>query len=472
MYLLAQEIKSDSFLSEWNGKNGKFVRTFGMNTKRNKNEWRATWESIKQYIHTAINKPGIEFEVCVDNKCDLDHVEAETYEENLEKQKPFARTEIIDYVLDEANQSVDLIHEVQDDEFWGKLKEGIIKYVSPLIWPKSRDSIKVSGSGRNGLPIIDAYEWDFTHHAFLKNSPAFGDDVAVVKTMCEGENCDVSLLGGKLQAETTTANDSNLEHLQEIMLYKHKGHTHLIAASQCLKDILQKKKADGITIDDQALAIAYSECGESQKAKSSFKTCTCKAKQNSMSAEQDLKKENDDLKSKLKAMEDDKEKEKSYESKKARYAKLFAETKEEDREKMVAKLKAMEDKDELKAAEEVNEEMKKAKKGMSEDPEKERMKAQIEKLQAKEKTEMINEMAKYQKVNGLEGKKLSEYKGSLEASTFEEVETTYSHLEAPIKHMKANTQFNETEPEVEFNGTGDTTMLKGKTFEEIMEIQS
>jgi len=329
MYLAAKEIPKDNLLTNWKGKDGKFVRTFGMNSQRNKNEWRATWDSIKKYIPTAIGLPGIEYEVCKEDGCSLDHVDAATFEDTIELQKPYERTKIIDYVLNEKEESVDLIHEVHDDKFWKKLQDHTIKYVSPLIWPLA-DGIEVSGKGRNDLPIIDTSAWKFTHDAFLTKDPAFGDDIATVKTMCEGKNCDVKMLSAKsllgkeespmcgnckffvkdescslvkgtikpedicdlhifgatqpkgtdvtpdfekarvnyrlakksLEADTTIANQQNISHLQEIpLLVKHKGKLTLLSASSCVQQIIKKKKDDGIEIDDQALAIAYSECG-------------------------------------------------------------------------------------------------------------------------------------------------------------------------------------------------------------------
>jgi len=369
MYLQGQSFQSE-ILNSWKNKDGKFVRTFGMNTKRNHNMWRATWESIKENIHTAIGMPGIAYEECDSKGCSLTHVEADTFEETVEKQKPFIKTKIVDYVLDESTESVDLIHEVIDDDFFKQLdKADHVKFVSPLIWP-TNDGISIHGSevNKNGveLPVIDTYHWKFTHHAFLDSDPAY-DDVAQVKTTCEGDNCQIQMLGAKslgakndnpmcgnckffvkdevcelvkgkilyedicdlhilgeaspkgtsvspdfekdrvnyrhaLKADTTTANSDNLSHLQETpLLYKHKGKLHLVAASQCVKDILHKKKQDGINIDDQALAIAFSECGESKNAKSSFKTCTCDAKQKQMSANEDKDKTIKELEAKLKA---------------------------------------------------------------------------------------------------------------------------------------------------------------------------
>lgn len=534
MYLSAKAVLKSNLLTKWKGRTGRFVRTFGMNSKRNKNEWRATWDSIKENIHTAINYPGIEFEACVDAKCDLDHVEAETFKENVEKQKPFARTSIIDFVLNEKEESVDLIHEVHDDKFWERLHKEEL-FVSPLIWP-TKDGVTVLGKGRIGLPIIDTTSWKFVHDAFLTKDPAYGTDTATVKTMCEGKNCDVKMLSAKslsakespicgnckffvedekcvlvkgeikyedicdlhvsgktqpkgtdvtpdfekarvnyrvaekpLEADTTIANQENISHLQEIpLLYRHKGSLVLLSASSCVQEIIKKKKDDGIEIDDQALAIAYSECGESKKGKSSFNTCTCHARQKKM-ADQDLEKENKDMRAKLKAMEDDHEKEKSHEARKGRYAKLFAQVEEEDREKMISKMKGKNDdydKDELKAMHEVHDEMK-SKKGKEDDPEKEDMKARLTAMEEEKKDEKMKAMVALQAKYGLTAKEQNEYHAGLKAKSYSEVMSKYEDVESIIKSMKASTT-STPENSFEWNG-GDVAALKGKTFEEISE---
>lgn len=542
MYLLAKEIPKSNLFTNWKGREGKFVRTFGMNSQRNNNEWRATWESIKKYIHTSLQFPGIEYEVCRAEGCDLDHVEADTFEENVEKQKPFHRTKIIDYILNEEEESVDLIHEVENDEFWEKLQKREIKYVSPLIWPLAH-GVKILGRGRVGLPIIDTNAWKFVHHAFLKTKPAYGADTATVKTMCEGKDCDIKLLAGKeeeespkcgnceffvenntcklvkgeikyedvcdlhsfgetqpkdtpvdpthekskvnyrlaspakMSAVTTISNQDNISHLQEIpLLYKHKGQLILLSASECVQKIIKKKKDAGITIDDEALAIAYSECGESKgkKAKSSFKTCSCSARQKKMADDNDhkrmaaMEKENHDLKSKLKAQEQKDEKDKSHEARKGRYAKLFANTEDKEREKMVASLRANDDdKDDLKAAMEVDEDMK-SKKANNEDPEKEHMKARLSALEAKEKDSMIKNLVALKSNHGLGAKEVNEYHASLKGKTHDEILSKFDDNQFEINSMKASIT-PETEDFV-FNGMSDVTGLKGKTFDQIAEV--
>jgi len=549
MYLLAKEIVQSNIFTNWKGREGKFVRTFGMNSERNKNEWRATWESIKKYIHTALELPGIEYEVCRADGCDLDHVEADTFEENIAKQKPYERTKIIDYILNEKEESVDLIHEVTNDEFWDKLQKREITKVSPLIWPLN-NGVKVLGRGRAGLPIIDTDKWKFVHHAFLTKDAAFGDDIATVKTMCEGKDCDVKLLAGKaqdtamcgnckyfvenntcelvkgkilyedicnlhefgeakpkftpvhptneksevdykhaplaamLKGDTTIAQSENISHLQEVpLLYKHKGQLILLSASKCVQDIIKKKKDSGIEIDDQALAIAYSECGENtngNKAKSSFKTCTCDSNRIKMGDEESLKKENDELRAKLKANEEKENNEKSHEARKGRYAKLFANVEEKEREKMVASLKANDDdKDDLKAAMEVDEEMKHSKKANThDDPEKENLKARVTSLEAKisvsdaiNKDLMIKDLVALKGKHNLNQKDVNEYHASLKGKTHDEILSKHEDNKYEIKSMKAASVVPDNIDNFEFNGS-QITGLKGKTFQEIAEASA
>lgn len=474
MYLEAKEIPKSNLFTNWKGEEGRFVRTFGMNSKRNKNEWRATWESIKKYVHTALQFPGIEYEVCKAEGCDLDHVEADTFEENVAKQKPFQRTKIIDYVINEEEESVDFIHKVEDDNFWEKLQKREIKYVSPLIWPLV-NGVKVLGKGRAGLPIIDTNAWKFVHDAFLKNSPAYGKGIATVKTMCEGKDCDIKLLSGKLSADTTTANAENISHLQETpLLVKHKGQLILLSASSCVSNKISHLSDSRPDMDqDQRIAVAFSECGESGKAKSSFKTCTCSAKQNIMEEDdhkrmEAMEKENHDLKSKLKAQEEKDDKDKSHEARKGRYAKLFANVEDEEREKMVASLRANEDdKDDLKAAMEVDDEMK-SMKSMHKDPEKEHMMARLSSLEAKEKNSMIENLVTLKSNYGLGAKEVNEYHASLKGKTYDEILSKYEDNKFEINNLKASAIPADTE--FVFNGMSDVSGLKGKTFDQIAEV--
>jgi len=541
VYLISAEIKPDNFLTNWKGKSGKFVRTFGINTKRNNNEWRVTWDSIKQHIGTAIGRPGIEFEKCVEGKCDLDHVEADSFEENIQKQKPFERTKIIDYILDEENETVDLIHQVNDNEdgneFFKKLQDGEIQFVSAMVWPAT-GGYDMLGTGRVGLPIIDAYHWKYVHHAFLTSNPAYNEDTAIVRTTCEGEDCQVQLLSARgltaqkialcgnckhfvdngkctlvqgtiekkavcklhefgethpkdtiikpkytktetnyrfpLSAVTTSAPGDSLDPLKEIpLLYKHNNELHLVSASSCVQEIIRKKKEAGIKIDDQALAIAYSECGESNNLKSSFKTCTCSKNNLDEKEHEEMKSklkatetEKKDLESKLKAANDNHEKE--LESRKAKYSKLFAQTEnEDDSKKMYARLTATtDDENERKDISAAYKSSTAARKAQSEDPEKKEMQAAMKSMQAKLAEPLIQGLVAVRKGKMPEAE-LLEFTKSLQSKSFADIESQFNDESFMINSLKSNTT--QTPPgyeKFEFNG-GESQALSSKSLEEI-----
>jgi len=541
VYLKAAEINPSNFLTKWKDTSGKFIRTFGFNTKRNNNEWRVTWDSIKQHIGTAIGRPGIEYEKCVDEECDLDHVDAESFKENIEKQKPFERTEIIDYILDEENETVDFIHKVNDneegDDFFKKIQDGEIQFVSAKIWPAT-GGYNILGTGRMGLPIIDAYHWKYVHHAFLTSKPAYKEDTAIVRTTCEGEDCQVQLLSAKdlsaqkialcgnckhfvdngkcvlvqgtiekkalcdlhefgeiqpkdtiinpthtktetnyrlpLLAVTTSAPGDALDPLKEIpLLYRHKDKLHLISASSRVQEIIKKKKNAGIKINDQSLVTAFSECGESNNLKSSFNTCTCS--KNILD-----EKEHEEMKSKLKAIEHDKqelesklkskeeEHEKELESRSSKYSKLFAQTEnEEDSKKMYARLKATtDDKEDLKAIEHEFDNHTKSKKSQTEDPEKKEMQAAMKSMQAKLSEPLIAGLVAIRKDKMPEAE-LLQFEESLKAKSFAVIEETYNNEAFMINSLKSSIT---TTPagyqKFEFNG-GEPQALASKSLEDI-----
>jgi len=388
--------------------------------------------------------------------------------------KPYERTKIVDYILDEENESVDLIHEVTDDEFFEKIKNGDIQYVSAMVWPAT-GGYEMHGTGRAGLPIIDAYHWKFVHHAFLKDNPAYGKDTAQVKTTCEGENCQVQLLSAKaFAAVTTSAPGVSLDPLKEIpLLYRHKKKLHLVSASSCVQDIIQKKKDAGHTIDDKELAIAYSECGESNKANISFKSCTCaktkldeeehKEMQSKLKAAQEEKKE---LESKLKAQQEEKEKEIS--AKKARYSKLFAQTDEDEGKKMYAKLKAAtDDPDELKAMDEEYDNHTKARKAQYEDPEKKELQASNKAMAAQLSAPMIATLVAIRKDRMPEAE-LTEFENALKAKSFVEIQTVYENESYVINALKSkNITTRPDYSHFDFNGSDDSDSLSAKSLEEI-----
>lgn len=478
MYLTSATLDKGNIIKSWKGRKGKFVRTFGFNTKRNNNEWRVTWESIKQHIGTAIGRPGIEYEKCVDNKCDLDHVEADSFEENIEKQKPFERTTIIDYIFDEDNETVDLIHEVHDDAFFERIKNGEIQYVSAMVWPAT-GGYDVLGTGRAGLPIIDAYHWKYVHHAFLTSNPAYGIDIAKVKTTCEGEDCQIQLLTSKqLFAETTTAAPGgDLDPLKEIpLLYKHKDELHFITASKKVQELIKKKKDSGIEINDKELVATFNECGESNKLDSSFKSCTCSKikmdeteKKELESKLKSMEEKEKDLQSKLKAAED-KEKQTS-DGRTAKYSKLFSQSEnEDDAKKMYSKLKSStDDPEELKAMEEEFKKHETTAKKSADDPKVKELESRLKAREDKDAVPMVAALVAVRKPN-MPDSELVEFESSLKSKTFAEIETQYNNELYVINNLQSKEVVPGEKPHFEFNGNQNQKLsLSSKSLEEISE---
>jgi len=602
MYLKGAQIDPHNLLTEWKGREGKFVRTFGINDTRNNNEWRSTWQGVLDNIEKSLGRPGIEYEKCTEAGCGLDHVEAESLEENYEKQKPFEVTNMIDYVIDDDTHTVDIIHEVHDDDFWQKLKNGLIKYVSPMIWPNNGGA-ESNGIGRANQPITDTWDYEWVHMAFLEKDPAFGD-VANVKTTCEGKNCGIQLLSAKqIMADTfenidckekyATIKDGsvkvdwrgdqhqllhvrNLPHshvcikqngeksiqrwpntkslrskeknemcgnckffvenntcklvkgdihyedtcdlhsfgktnsrdtkvnpkfekeevnyrlslsgtladpstttltpLKEVpLLVRHKKKLHLVSASACVQEIIKKKKEAGIKIDDQALAIAFSECGESAGLKSSFKTCTCEEKRNMPDTEQqlvelkskyeDMEKNHKELEAKHKAQEEKEEERKK--GKRARYAKMFATTHtEEEEEKMMKAIKATEDEEDMKVAKEEYENHKTARKAQDDDPEKKELMDANKAMQAKLAEPMINGLIALRR-NKLSESELTTYETSLKAKSFVDIQTAYAnekYLMPQPDSLSASTDSN-----MAFPGEQNGHALSAKSIDDILE---
>jgi len=121
-------------LDQFEGEVGQFIKTFAINDKRNKNGWRAVWEGIKKNIDSFIGRPGIEFIKCDSDGCDLDHTEAQTKELSLEVQEPFRVTTIVKPILDEKTHTAYFIHKVNDTNFFERVKNYEVEFVSPSIW--------------------------------------------------------------------------------------------------------------------------------------------------------------------------------------------------------------------------------------------------------------------------------------------------------------------------------------------------
>ena len=262
-------------LDEWDGRKGRFVKTFGINDKRNKNGWRATWEGIKKNMHTFLDdggRPGIEYVSCDGTVCDLDHTDGTTKQISIDVQEPFRVTNLMDFTFDDDTHTAFLIHEVLSDETWEKLRDGRLKFVSPSLWPKS-GGFEIIGEMPNGLPKLDVWDWDALHTAFV-NNPAFGDE-ARVTAMCEGENCHMRLLTAR-QLSAETVGDDGLDPLRQIpILVRHKGKLRFVSVTKQVADQLHANFEKDIAINEETVLRMMAEHETASNQNSSFSACAC-----------------------------------------------------------------------------------------------------------------------------------------------------------------------------------------------------
>lgn len=431
LYLKAAEIVGT--YEEWEGRKGKFIKTFALNDKRNKNGWRVTWASIKKHIASFLGQPGIEYVKCEGSVCDLDHTEGTTFEQSLAVQEAYRVTTLIDFYLDDANHTAYFIHEVHDDEFYQKAKAGEIKYVSPAVWPLP-GGYDILGKQDNGLPIVDVHEWKGLHDAFV-NKPAFGDEAKVTAT-CEGEGCQLRLLS----AADLSGPADELAPIKTVpILVRHKD--KLVFVSVTEEEYNKIKALEKIT-ESEILPIL--------RASSSFHSCSCSSahtmndeerqKMESMKKAMDDKdKEIDKLKSKLTAMEEE-------EHKKNKEAKKGVEEEEEDKEKPKAKT--------AKTDPVVESEAYKA------------LLARQQRIEADAARPLIAKMVEMRVAAGMPDTEVHAFETSLKAKSYEEIKA--KHDDEVVYHTALKARA-EDRTHLPWPETSELGALAGKSLEEIAE---
>ena len=509
-------------LDEYEGQSGQFLKTFAINDKRNKNGWRAVWEGIRKNIETFKGKPGIEFVKCDEDGCDLDHTEAQTEEMSLKVQEPFRVTTTIGFTFDESTHTAYFIDKVDDPNFFEKVKNLEIKYVSPSIWPKS-GGYEIVGQMENGQPMIDVWDWSGLHHAFV-NKPAFGDDAKITAT-CEGQGCPVKLLTAKEKQKQVDVWDNSvsaivlygdavqecvtrkikdygqrpddqklaiffsecrkslggiidqgdLPHLQEVpLLINHNKKKRFMGVSQRVFNAVQKLLEDGSGADESKVFDLIRE----DKVNSSFSSCTCSASQMSPEEEKEMQSkltaaehDRDEMKSKLDAMEHDEEKQ--HEARKARYVATFKAMDEKDREKMASTIRAACDEEEIKAMEEAEKEVKTAT-GMEHEKNENAMEhekeTRIAKLEATIAKPLVVKMAKARSLKGATDEEVQKFTDSYEKKSLQAIEDDYNKEKIFIEEtLAASTEEPEEQKHFAFQAGEQPGAFSGKSLESIFE---
>jgi len=152
-------------IENFKGKEGFFIKTFFINDKVNGNDWRVTWDAIKQDITSVVGQPIVILE-------DLDHPSVAT-------QDFFARGIIIAYELNEAEHKAVIIARIFDRDVQDGIRDGTLKFVSPAVVPRDSQSVeKVDG--------IDILHRFITLHLAIVSRPAYGTSDARMRGVCTG----------------------------------------------------------------------------------------------------------------------------------------------------------------------------------------------------------------------------------------------------------------------------------------------
>lgn len=181
-----EQIVERTILDNWKGREGPFYKGFLLNTKRNKNGWRVTKESIELDMADFINHPG----VYMKKNGIPDHPGGQTYKENMSNQELYRVSNIIDLDWDPITETLYSIEEPIDEDFKTLYEAGKINFRSPGIWPVKMRHV---GTTEDGRPALDVDRFRALHTAYI-DDPAFGDEARTVSTCdADGITCKMRL---------------------------------------------------------------------------------------------------------------------------------------------------------------------------------------------------------------------------------------------------------------------------------------
>ena len=136
-------LTTHEILNNFEGREGKFIKGFLLNDKRNKNGWAVDWDSIKKYAADWINHPGIYYT----ETGEPDHTDGGTYRENMVNQEGYRVVNIVSVIPDEATHTLNYVGEILDADFEKDFDAGLINMTSPGIWPEDMETVGGSGRG-------------------------------------------------------------------------------------------------------------------------------------------------------------------------------------------------------------------------------------------------------------------------------------------------------------------------------------
>ena len=216
-----------------------FIKFFLLDATLNLNKWGVTEKSLRDGLDSFIGKPFV-------LTADYDHPNARDGDDLMIQQEKYRVGNIIMVGIEERSGKAYGVAEITSREAIDVLKGGDVNFVSPSIVFNNSDEMDI-----NGNAIIDS--WEGAHVAGVAE-PAYTIEKAQIKGKCSGdkETCLNTL--NKVEASRSACGKYTIVKT---------ANTRIIGnASQCVENCVKEKREHGKEIDEQALAICYSECGE------------------------------------------------------------------------------------------------------------------------------------------------------------------------------------------------------------------
>ena len=219
-----------------------FIKFFLLDASLNLNRWGVTETALKNNLNTFLEKPFV-------LTPGYDHPNAANGDDLFVQQEKYRVGDIIQVGIDETTGKAFGVAEIFDKTAAEVIKNGDVNFVSPSIVFNSTDEIRHQDSS-----IIVNFEGA---HVAAVADPAYGIMKAEIKGKCAGDadTCHSQLQ--KVQASRSSCG--------KYLTVKSAGKTMTVANRECVKACIEAKSEAGETIDDQALAICYSECYDNKE---------------------------------------------------------------------------------------------------------------------------------------------------------------------------------------------------------------
>ena len=174
---------------EFNGVPGTYIKSFLISDVINLNKWQATHEANIANLDTFMGRPGIHYINPENGK--RDHTGATTFEKSLQLQELYRAASIIAVGSDISTKKNWQMSRMVDDDVAEKIKSGDIKFISPSIWP-DEDAVEIIKE-TDGSTVERVHAYRGLHYAFV-DEPAYGID-AEIKAFCDGTTkaCQIEL---------------------------------------------------------------------------------------------------------------------------------------------------------------------------------------------------------------------------------------------------------------------------------------